>query len=194
MKIATWNINNVVKRLPNLLDWLGEARPDVLCLQELKTRQLDFPVRALTDAGYRAVWRGQPAWNGVAILARGAEPVLTRHVLPGDDDDRQARYIEAAVGGVLIASIYAPNGNPLPGPKFDYKLAWTDRLIAHAATLVELDAPVVLAGDFNIAPEPVDVYSTTSYDGRLAGASRQPRAVREAAGAGLDRCDPRPAA
>lgn len=164
MRIATFNINDVNKRLPNLLAWLTQAEPDVVCLQELKARNERFPASTLDEAGYGAVWCGQSAWNGVAILARGVTPVLTRTELPGDTDDRQARYIEAAVGGILVASIYAPNGNPKPGPKFDYKLAWNARLIAHAAELWATGLPVILAGDYNIVPEPRDIYPTRSYD------------------------------
>jgi exodeoxyribonuclease-3 len=164
MKIATFNINNVNKRLANLLDWLSEAQPDVVCLQELKAKDRDFPHAAIERAGYGAVWRGQSTWNGVAILARGADPVLVRADLPGDAGDSQARYIEAAVGGVLITSLYAPNGNPQPGPKFAYKLAWNARLLAHAAELFAADVPVVLAGDYNIVPEPRDIYPTKSYE------------------------------
>lgn len=163
MKIATYNINGINRRLPNLMDWLADAAPDVVCLQELKATQKQFPATALAHAGYGAVWLGESSWNGVAILARGAEPVLTRNELPGDSADRQARYIEAAVNGVLIASLYAPNGNPQPGPKFAYKLAWTERLLSHAAELFETGLPVVLAGDYNIVPEPRDMYETTSY-------------------------------
>ncbi|MDB5561099.1 MAG: exonuclease [Hyphomicrobiales bacterium] len=163
MKVATFNINNVNRRLPNLLAWLGAAQPDVVCLQELKSTDKEFPRAAIEAAGYGAVWRGHSAWNGVAILARGAEPVLTRTALPGDPDDEHARYIEAAVNGVLIASLYAPNGNPQPGPKFQYKLAWTERLIVHAAELFATGLPVILAGDYNIVPEPRDIYATTSY-------------------------------
>ncbi|MFO1140813.1 MAG: exodeoxyribonuclease III [Amaricoccus sp.] len=165
MRIATYNVNNVVKRLPNLLAWLEATAPDVACLQELKVAEPDFPAAALAGAGYGAVWRGQRAWNGVAILAKGAEPVLTRDALPGDPDDRQPRYIEAAVGGVLVGCLYAPNGNPAPGPKFAYKLAWHARFEAHAAELLATGLPVVLAGDYNIVPEPRDIYPTTSYDG-----------------------------
>src|SRR6201992_1287418 len=149
MKIATFNINNVNKRLVNLLTWLRKASPDVVCLQELKAEGRAFPTQAVEEAGYHAVWQGQRTWNGVAILSK-QEPVLIRRALPGDEDDDQARYIEAAVGGLVIGCIYLPNGNPQPGPKFDYKLAWFDRLIAHAATLFGTDAPVVLAGDFNV--------------------------------------------
>jgi exodeoxyribonuclease III len=164
MKIATFNVNNVVKRLGNLLDWLEAAAPDVACLQELKTPDAGFPAAALAEAGYHAVWRGQRSWNGVAILARGAEPVLTRDALPGDPGDSQPRYVEAAVAGVLIGCLYAPNGNPQPGPKFAYKLAWHARFEAHAAELLAAGVPVVLAGDYNIVPEPRDLYRTSSYD------------------------------
>jgi exodeoxyribonuclease-3 len=132
MKVATFNINNVNRRLPNLIAWLREAKPDVVCLQELKAADAAFPHAALREVGYHAIWHGQRTYNGVAILARNAAPVLTRRGLPGDPQDAQSRYIEAAVNGVLVASIYAPNGNPQPGPKFAYKLAWLERLIAHA--------------------------------------------------------------
>ena len=163
MKIATFNINGINRRLENLLVWLREARPDVVCLQELKATDRQFPRSAIAAAGYGAVFRGQSAWNGVAILARGVDPILTRDALPGDNDDSQARYIEAAVNGIIVTSIYAPNGNPQPGPKFDYKLTWGERLIAHAAALLETGLPVVLAGDYNIVPEARDIYQTTSY-------------------------------
>ena len=163
MIIATYNVNNVNRRLPNLIEWLGERKPDVACLQELKADQKSFPVKELARVGYRAVWQGQRTWNGVAILARGVEPILTRTALPGDPQDTQARYIEAAVNGVLIASLYAPNGNPQPGPKFDYKLAWHARLQKHATALRKTGAPVVLAGDYNVAPTEIDIYPTTSY-------------------------------
>jgi exodeoxyribonuclease-3 len=163
MKIATFNINNINKRLANLLAWLSAAKPDVVCLQELKCANEKFPKLAIEKAGYGPVWRGQSAWNGVAILARGCEPVLTRRALPGDEADAQARYIEAAVNGVLIACLYAPNGNPQPGPKFDYKLAWNERLLKHAAELYAANVPVVLAGDYNIVPTDRDIYPTTSY-------------------------------
>jgi exodeoxyribonuclease III len=163
MKIATFNINNVNRRLPNLLAWLKTAKPDVVCLQELKAEQKAFPAAELQDAGYSAVWRGQRTWNGVAILARGWQPVLTRDALPGDPGDRQARYVEAAVKGVLIGCVYLPNGNPQPGPKFDYKLDWFERLIAHADALFDLEAPVILAGDYNVVPTDVDIYPTKSW-------------------------------
>ena len=163
MKIATYNVNDINKRLQVLLHWLDASEPDVVCLQELKASDHRFPEAAIEAAGYGAVWRGQSAWNGVAILARGREPVLTRIALPGEPSDRQSRYIEAAVSGVLVASLYAPNGNPRPGPKFEYKLAWTERLIAHAAQLMATGVPVVLAGDYNIAPETEDAYPTSPY-------------------------------
>ena len=163
MKIATFNINNVNRRLPNLLNWLATAKPDAVCLQELKAEDRQFPHTALREAGYSAVWQGERQWNGVAILGRGMEPVLTRRMLPGDPADKQSRYIEAAVNGVLIACIYLPNGNPQPGPKFDYKLAWFERLIVHAATLYATDAPVILAGDFNVVPTDFDIYRTRSW-------------------------------
>jgi exodeoxyribonuclease-3 len=158
MRIATFNINNINKRLANLLDWLATAQPDVVCLQELKAEDRAFPVAALEAAGYGAVWRGQRTWNGVAILARGSTPVVIRRALPGDPVDDQARYIEAAVNGVLIASIYLPNGNPQPGPKFAYKLAWFERLITHAAGLIAARVPVVLAGDYNVVPTEADIW------------------------------------
>ena len=163
MKIATFNINNINKRLVNLLDWLRSAKPDVVALQELKAADAEFPNAALEKAGYGAVWRGQKSWNGVAILGRGCEPILTCAQLPGDGADAESRYIEAAVRGVLITSLYAPNGNPQPGPKFAYKLAWMKRLAAHAAELYRAGIPVVLAGDFNVVPTDRDIYPTTSY-------------------------------
>lgn len=163
MRIATFNINNVVRRLPHLLAWLRASAPDVVCLQELKTTDASFPAAAIQDAGYEAVWRGQRTWNGVAILARDRKPILVRDELPGDPADTQSRYIEAAVAGVLIACIYLPNGNPQPGPKFAYKLAWFDRLIAHAAELYEAGVPAVLAGDYNVVPTDLDIYPTRSW-------------------------------
>ena len=175
MKIATFNINNVVSRLDNLLDWLVEAEPDVVCLQELKAQQGAFPAEVLEQIGYGAVWKGERSWNGVAILARGATPVLTRSSLPGDPTDVQSRYIEAAVNGVLVGCLYLPNGNPNPGPKFDYKLAWFERLIRHAGDLLASGAPVVLAGDYNVVPTDADIYPTTSWktDALLRPQSRE---------------------
>jgi exodeoxyribonuclease-3 len=163
MKIATFNINDVNRRLGNLLTWLNEAAPDVVCLQELKATDAAFPAAALKDAGYQAVWQGQRSWNGVAILARGAEPILTRRELPGDPEDRQARYVEAAVRGVLVGCLYLPNGNPQPGPKFEYKMAWFERLISHAAALRAAGVPVVLAGDYNVVPTDADIYPSKSW-------------------------------
>ena len=164
MKIVIFNINNVNRRIGNLLSWLAAAQPDVVCLQELKAAPDAFPEAAIGEAGYGAVWRGEKTWNGVAILAKGADPVLTRSELPGNPDDRQSRYVEAAVSGILVASLYLPNGNPQPGPKFDYKLAWFERLIAHAAGLLASEVPVVLAGDYNVVPTDFDIYRTRSYD------------------------------
>jgi exodeoxyribonuclease-3 len=164
LKIATFNINNVQRRLPVLLAWLKRAKPDIVCLQELKAVPEAFPAGAIEGAGYHFVHKGEKTWNGVAILARGARPVLTLMELPGDPSDRQSRYIEAAVKGTLIASIYLPNGNPQPGPKFDYKLAWFDRLIKHAATLKRSKQPVILAGDYNVVPTDLDIYPTKSWD------------------------------
>jgi exodeoxyribonuclease III len=164
MKVATFNINGVRSRLPQLLKWLAKEKPDIVCLQELKSQHDAFPADALREAGYGSVWLGEKSWNGVAILARKSDPVLIRRALPGDPKDKASRYIEAAVGGVIIACIYLPNGNPQPGPRFDYKLAWFDRLIAHARTLRKSGAPVVLAGDFNVVPTEADIYETTSYD------------------------------
>ena len=158
MKIATFNVNGVNGRLPVLLRWLRETRPDVVCLQELKAPQDKFPEAALRDAGYGSIWNGQKSWNGVAILARGEKPTETRRGLPGDPTDIHSRYIEAAVNGVLVGCLYLPNGNPAPGPKFDYKLRWFERLTSYAATLLKLDAPVVLAGDYNVMPTELDVY------------------------------------
>ena len=164
MKIATFNINDINKRLQNLLTWLAKTTPDVVCLQELKAEQAAFPAEALRKLGYEAVWQGERSWNGVAILSRNRSPVLTRSTLPGNSEDRQARYIEAAVNGVLITSIYLPNGNPQPGPKFNYKLAWFERLLTHAAELIATGVPVVLAGDYNVVPTPQDIYPTRSLD------------------------------
>ena len=158
MKIATFNVNGVNGRLSMLLRWLAVTEPDVVCLQELRAPDEKFPEAPIRDAGYNAVWHGQKSWNGVAILVRGAEPIETRRGLPGDPDDSHSRYIEAAVEGVLIGCLYLPNGNPAPGPKFDYKLRWFKRLAAHAADLLATGMPVALAGEFNVMPTDLDVY------------------------------------
>jgi exodeoxyribonuclease-3 len=158
VKIATFNVNGVNGRLPVLLRWLEQAKPDVVCLQELKAPQEKFPALAIKGAGYGAIWHGQKSWNGVAILARGSEPIESRRGLPGDPDDVHSRYIEATVNGVLIGCLYLPNGNPAPGPKFDYKLKWFARLTKHAAKLMAQKTPVVLAGDYNVMPTELDVY------------------------------------
>jgi exodeoxyribonuclease-3 len=158
MKLATYNVNGVNGRLPVLLRWLQEAAPAVVCLQELKAPQDRFPEAAIREAGYGAIWLGQKSWNGVAILARGEDPVETQRGLPGDPDDTQSRYLEAAVSGLLIACLYLPNGNPAPGPKFDYKLRWFERLMKRAAELLATNAPVALAGDYNVMPTELDVY------------------------------------
>jgi exodeoxyribonuclease-3 len=163
MKIATYNVNGINARLPVLLRWLAEARPDVACLQELKAPQEKFPLAAVRDAGYHALWHGQKSWNGVALLARAGEPVEEVRGLPGDPEDVQSRYLEATVGDIRIGCLYLPNGNPAPGPKFDYKLRWLERFAAHAAGLVERPEPVVLAGDYNVIPEEIDVDRPESW-------------------------------
>jgi exodeoxyribonuclease-3 len=158
MRIASFNVNGVNGRLEGLLRWLEETKPDVACLQELKAPQGKFPIAAIEAAGYRAIWLGQKSWNGVAVLTRDAEPIETARHLPGDEADQQSRYIECAVRGILVVCLYVPNGNPAPGPKFDYKLAWLDRLGRRLHELKASGAPVVLAGDFNIIPTEQDVY------------------------------------
>jgi exodeoxyribonuclease-3 len=163
MKIATFNINNIVRRLPVLLQWLQSEAPDIVCLQELKTEDASFPIAAIRDAGYGARWHGQRSWNGVAILARGMDPVETRRGLPGDPRDDQSRYLEAACHGILVGCLYLPNGNPQPGPKFAYKLAWFERLLTHARALWDSGHPVVLAGDYNVVPTDLDIYAMRSY-------------------------------
>jgi exodeoxyribonuclease-3 len=159
LKIATFNVNGVNGRLARLLEWLDEAKPDVACLQEIKTGDATFPAAAIEAAGYRAVWHGQRMHHGVAILARGEAPREVRRGLPGDAGDVQARYLEADVSGLRIASVYLPNGNPQPGPKFDYKLAWFERLVDHARTLIDSGADAILAGDFNVVPTNADIYN-----------------------------------
>jgi exodeoxyribonuclease III len=163
MRIATFNVNGIKTRLPHLLRWLEREQPDVACLQELKALDEGFPVAELRDAGYHALWKGQRSWNGVAILARGVAPVEVRRALPGDDADDHSRYLEAAVDGIVVGCLYLPNGNPQPGPKFDYKLAWFERLIAHAATLIASPHPVVLCGDYNVVPTDFDIYNPRSW-------------------------------
>jgi exodeoxyribonuclease-3 len=163
MKIATYNVNGVNGRLPVLLRWLDEAKPDIVCLQELKAPQEKFPRDAIAEAGYGAIWHGQKSWNGVAILARGAQPVETRRGLPGDPDDLHSRYIEAEIGGLTVGCLYLPNGNPAPGPKFDYKLGWFARLQKHAKKLLASETPVVLAGDYNVMPTELDVYKPENW-------------------------------
>ncbi len=163
MKIATFNVNGIRSRLPHLLQWLEREQPDIACLQELKAADAAFPVDAIRDAGYGAIWQGQSSWNGVAILAKGMEPLESRRGLPGDATDTQSRYLEAAAHGVIVGCLYLPNGNPQPGPKFDYKLAWFERLIKHAAKLYKSGHPVVLAGDYNVIPTDLDVYNPLSW-------------------------------
>jgi exodeoxyribonuclease-3 len=158
MKVATYNVNGINGRLPILLRWLAEAQPDVVCLQELKAPQEKFPEKPIRDLGYDAIWQGQKSWNGVAILSRIGQIHETRRGLPGDPDDSHSRYIEGAVNGIRIGGLYLPNGNPKPGPKFDYKLRWFERLITYAAKLLVSDQPVMLAGDFDVMPTDLDVY------------------------------------
>jgi exodeoxyribonuclease III len=173
MKIATFNVNGITSRLPRLLEWLEESSPDIVCLQELKTSDATFPQLAIKGAGYGAIWHGQKGFNGVAILAKGSDPIERRRGLPNDPDDTHSRYLEASVDGIIVGSIYLPNGNPQPGPKFDYKLAWFQRLIDHAAQLYDCGNDVVLVGDYNVVPTDnvYDIYSPRSY---LADALLQP--------------------
>lgn len=175
VKVATFNINNVVRRLAVLLRWLDQTSPDIVCLQELKNPSERFPAAALEELGYAACWTGQVAWNGVAILAKGGVPVETRRALPGDPSDSQKRYIEAAAHGIVVGCLYLPNGNPQPGPKFAYKKAWFERLLTHAQALYECGHPVVLAGDYNVVPTDFDIYDTRSWR-RNALLQPEPRA------------------
>lgn len=164
MKIATYNINNINRRLDNLLSWISRAEPDVVCLQELKAETRNFPRAGIEAIGYHAVWQGERSWNGVAILSK-KEPVITARRLQGDDSDPQARYIEAAIEGIVVGCIYLPNGNPQPGPKFAYKLSWFDRLLERARQLRKQDVPVILTGDFNVVPDlEMDIYPTRSWN------------------------------
>ncbi|EJG00484.1 MULTISPECIES: exodeoxyribonuclease III [Flavobacterium] len=163
MKIATYNVNGVNGRLNVLLRWLEEATPDIVCLQELKAPQDKFPFKAINDAGYNAIWHGQKQWNGVAILARNMEIEEITRALPGDEEDVQSRYIEALINGIVIACLYLPNGNPYPGPKFEYKLKWFNRLAHRAETLLKLKVPVILVGDYNVMPTELDVYKPEKW-------------------------------
>ena len=163
MKIATFNVNGIRARIGNLLEWLEREQPDVVCLQELKAPDDAFPAMAIKAAGYESIWHGQKGWNGVAILGRGVAPVESMRGLPGNDEDTHSRYIEATVSGVTVACLYLPNGNPQPGPKFEYKLAWFERLIAHAQKLLAGGKPVVLAGDFNVVPTDFDIYNPRGW-------------------------------
>lgn len=163
MKLATFNVNGIKTRLPNLLAWLARESPDVVCLQELKAPDNAFPQEELREAGYGALWKGQKSWNGVAILAKDADPVEIRRELPGDAADEQSRYLEAAVDGIVVACLYLPNGNPQPGPKFEYKLDWFKRLHKHALSLYKSGHPVAIAGDFNVIPTDLDVYNPKSW-------------------------------
>ncbi|MGZ5098494.1 MAG: exodeoxyribonuclease III [Usitatibacter sp.] len=175
LKLATFNVNGIRPRLPHLLQWLAKESPDIVCLQELKALDADFPIEKIREAGYGALWQGQLSWNGVAILAKGTEPVEIRRTLPGDPSDDHSRYLEAAVHGTVVGCLYLPNGNPQPGPKFDYKLAWFDRLIRHAKGLFESGQPVVLAGDYNVVPTDFDIYNSRSWlkDALLQPESRE---------------------
>jgi exodeoxyribonuclease-3 len=163
LKVATFNVNGIRSRLAHLLEWLEREQPDVACLQELKAPDDAFPIGEIRAAGYGAVWHGQRSWNGVAILARGMDPAETRRGVPGDPDDTHSRYLEAAAHGIVVGCLYLPNGNPQPGPKFDYKLAWFERFIAHAAQLWRSGHPVVLAGDYNVVPTDLDIYNPASW-------------------------------
>jgi exodeoxyribonuclease-3 len=163
LRLATFNINGVRARLPHLLLWLEKEQPDIVCLQELKATDAAFPRAEIEAAGYGCLFKGQASWNGVAILARDGAPVESRRTLPGDRSDDQSRYLEAAVHGIMVGCLYLPNGNPQPGPKFDYKLAWFQRLIRHAKALHDSGHPVALAGDFNVVPTDADIYDPKSW-------------------------------
>jgi exodeoxyribonuclease-3 len=175
LKIATFNVNGIRARLPHLLRWLEREQPDIACLQELKAVSEGFPILDIRAAGYDAIWHGQRSWNGVAILTKGATPIEIRRALPGDPDDDHSRYVEAEVGDLIVGCLYLPNGNPQPGPKFDYKLRWFERLIAHAAELYASGRPVVLAGDYNVVPTDFDIYNPRSWlkDALLQPESRE---------------------
>src|SRR5687768_7776625 len=172
IKLATFNVNGIKQRVAHLLQWLDREAPDIACLQELKALDSAFPAAEIRKAGYAAIWHGQRSWNGVAILVKGAEPIETRRGLPGEPADDQSRYLEAAAHGILVGCLYLPNGNPQPGPKFDYKLAWFERLIRHAAGLYASGQPVALVGDFNVVPTDFDIYDPRSW---LKDALLQPK-------------------
>ena len=189
MRVATFNINGIGSRLPALLEYLEEKKPDVACLQELKAPQERFPLAEINAAGYGAIWLGQKSWNGVAILARGQEPVEVTRGLPGDDSDEQSRYLEAVVGELVVACLYLPNGNPAPGPKFDYKLAWFERLIKRAQQLLDTAAPVVIAGDYNVMPTELDVYKPERWlTDACSGRNRARHSTGCSTRAGRTRC------
>lgn len=175
LKIATFNVNGISSRLPHLLAWLAKDKPDIVGLQELKAVDGAFPESAIRDAGYGCIWQGQRSWNGVALLARGQDPVESRRGLPWDTKDVQSRYIEAVIHGIVVGCLYLPNGNPQPGPKFDYKLKWMGRLYRHAKSLVDLPHPVALIGDFNVVPTDEDIYDPKGWrrDALLQPESRQ---------------------
>lgn len=175
MKLVTYNVNGIKARLPRLLEYLAEQQPDIVCLQELKSSDETFPISDIEAAGYRAVWHGQKAFNGVAVLSRGEPPVERQRGLVGEPEDEHSRYLECTVGDLTVASIYLPNGNPQPGPKFDYKLRWMERLRARAAELLTEESPVVLAGDFNVIPHEDDTFSVRamSEDALMQPESRQ---------------------
>ena len=192
MRIATFNINGIKARLPRLLEWLEETRPDIACLQEIKTQDEGFPAEEFERIGYGAIWHGQKSFNGVAILARDAKPVEVQRGLLGEPEDEHSRYLEADVNGLRVASIYLPNGNPQPGPKFDYKLRWMERLRTRAAELLALEIPVVLTGDYNVIPHNHDIWAPTAM---LDDALRQPESIaayRRILGRWLDRCARQP--
>ena len=175
LKIATFNVNGISSRLPHLLAWLEKEKPDIVALQELKSVDSAFPEADINEAGYGAIWQGQRSWNGVALLSRGQDPIESRRGLPGDPKDDQSRYIEAAVHGIVVGCVYLPNGNPQPGPKFDYKLKWMSRLHRHAKALVDLPHPVALIGDFNVVPTDEDIYDPKGWrrDALLQPESRE---------------------
>jgi exodeoxyribonuclease III len=175
VKLVTYNVNGIKARLPRLLEYLAEQQPDVVCLQELKTTDDTFPAAEIEAAGYGAVWHGQKGFNGVAVLARGQQPVERQRGLAGEPEDEHSRYLECGVGDLVVASIYLPNGNPQPGPKFDYKLRWMDRLADRAAALLAEEVLTVLMGDYNVIPNDDDTFSVRAMadDALMQPESRQ---------------------